>query len=61
MAVDAELNRQKAPKVPDPKKSRVLVEGYNQVPVSGADRFLRPQADQPFLLLPPARRTATNR
>ncbi len=50
MAVDAELNRQKAPKVPDPKKSRVLVEGYNQVPVSLQTDFFGRKLINPFLL-----------
>ncbi|MDD2520520.1 MAG: FAD-dependent oxidoreductase [Kiritimatiellae bacterium] len=50
MAVDAELNRQKAPKVPDPKKSRVLVEGYNMVPVSLQTDFFGRKLINPFLL-----------
>ena len=50
MAVDAELNRRKAPKVRDPKKSRVLVEGYNMVPVSLETDFFGRKLINPFLL-----------
>ncbi|MDY0145988.1 MAG: FAD-dependent oxidoreductase [Kiritimatiellia bacterium] len=50
MAVDAALNRKPAPKVPNPQKSRVLVEGYNMVPVSLETDFFGRKLINPFLL-----------
>lgn len=50
IAVDAFLNGQKAPVFPDPKKSRVIVEGYNMVPVSLETDFFGRQLINPFLL-----------
>jgi len=50
MAVDAALNQTKAPEVKDPKKSTVLVEGYNMVPVSLETDFFGRKLINPFLL-----------
>jgi|LSQX01.3.fsa_nt_gb glutamate synthase (NADPH/NADH) small chain len=48
--VDADLNRKKAPSIPDPKKSRIPVEGYNFVPVSLETDFFGRKIRNPFLL-----------
>jgi len=50
MVVDAALNQQKAPVIKDPKKSTVLVEGYNMVPVSLETDFFGRKLINPFLL-----------
>ena len=43
-------NGQKAPKIEDPKKSRVTVEGYNKMPVSLETDFFGRKLPTPFLL-----------
>ena len=50
LAVDAALSGQKAPAIPDTKKSRVTVEGYNKTPVSLETDFFGRKLRNPFLL-----------